>query len=160
LLCDFSRFAWLNSCFSFFIIPSRSSNMPLYPRRVVSQGVCPDSLFFHCSQFKLSFESIKELGSASMMLMHSYKQTNGTCGVFGRFCKVTKKNWMSNKGVVKFWHMNYLFWNLCFQVNLETCIFPWLDSTLQQHFDFGGPIFLILFPMVHGWWAFGGPCTN
>jgi hypothetical protein len=22
------------------------------------------------------------------------------------------------------------------------------------------PSFLILFPKVHGWWAFGGPCTN
>jgi len=30
-----------------------------------SQGVLPDSLFFRCFQFGLTFESIKELGGAS-----------------------------------------------------------------------------------------------
>jgi len=38
---------------------------PLPLQSVTSQGACPDSLFFHCFQFGLTFESIKELGSAS-----------------------------------------------------------------------------------------------
>jgi hypothetical protein len=38
----------------------------------------------------------------TMMSLHSYKQANGACGVFGGFCKVTKKSQMSNKDVVKF----------------------------------------------------------
>jgi hypothetical protein len=47
---------------------------------------------------------------------------------------------MLDKDVTKFWHVNYHFWNSCFQVNLWTCI-PSSNSILQQHFDFGGPIF-------------------
>jgi len=39
---------------------------PLPPQSVASQGVCPDSLFFHCLQFGLTFESIKELGGVSI----------------------------------------------------------------------------------------------
>jgi hypothetical protein len=38
----------------------------------------------------------------TMMSMHICKQANGACGVFGRFCKVTKKSRMSDKDVVKF----------------------------------------------------------
>jgi hypothetical protein len=34
---------WLNFL-SFFLVPSRSSNMPLYPQSVASQGVCPQFL--------------------------------------------------------------------------------------------------------------------
>jgi hypothetical protein len=64
----FCRFAWLNSCLSFFLIPSRSSNMPLYPRNVTNQGTCLGSLFFCCFHFGLSFESIKKLGSTSHFL--------------------------------------------------------------------------------------------
>jgi hypothetical protein len=38
--------------------------MPLYPRNVASLGACLESLLFHCFHFRLSFESIKELGNA------------------------------------------------------------------------------------------------
>jgi len=40
--------------------------MPFYPQSVASQGACPNYLFFRCFQFGLTFESIKELGSASV----------------------------------------------------------------------------------------------
>ncbi len=40
--------------------------MPLYPQSVVNQGTYLDSLFFRCFQFKFTFESIEELGCASL----------------------------------------------------------------------------------------------
>jgi len=52
-------------CLSLFLVPSWSSSMPLYPQSVTSQGTCLNSLLFHCFQFKFTFESIKELESAS-----------------------------------------------------------------------------------------------
>jgi len=55
-------------CLSLFLVPSWSSNMPLYPQSATSQGACLDSLLFHCFHFKLTFESIKELGSASFLV--------------------------------------------------------------------------------------------
>jgi len=39
--------------------------MPLYPQSDTNQGACPESLLFHCFRLRLTFESIKELGSAS-----------------------------------------------------------------------------------------------
>jgi len=53
-------------CLSLFLVPSRSSNMPLYPQGATSQGTCPNSLLLCCFQFILTFESIKELGSVSL----------------------------------------------------------------------------------------------
>ncbi len=35
-------------------------------QNVVSEGVCLDSLLFRCFQFRLTFESIKEFGGASI----------------------------------------------------------------------------------------------
>jgi len=60
----FGRFVWVIDACHFSLSPSQSSNMPFYPQSVASQGVCPNSLLFHCC-FKLTFKSIKELGSAS-----------------------------------------------------------------------------------------------
>jgi hypothetical protein len=34
--------------------------------------------------------------------MHSYKQTHGTCGVFGGFSKATTESRISDKDVAKF----------------------------------------------------------
>jgi hypothetical protein len=65
LLFGLYRSMWVIKHLSFFVIPSRNSNTPLYPQSVASQRTCFDSLFFHCFHFKLIFESIKELGSAS-----------------------------------------------------------------------------------------------
>jgi hypothetical protein len=62
------RFMWVSDCLSFFLVPSQSSNMPLYPQSAVSQKVCPNSLLLRCFHFKLTFESIKELGNASFWL--------------------------------------------------------------------------------------------
>ncbi len=82
------------------------------------------NVFLHCRIFL----RIKPLpnGKAKhiMMSMHRYKQVHGVHGVFEGFSKVKKKSWMLDNDVVEFWHMKYLFWNLCFQVNLWTCIFP------------------------------------
>jgi hypothetical protein len=43
----------------------------MYPQSAASQGTCLDSLLFHCFHFKLTFESIKELGSALTMINRS-----------------------------------------------------------------------------------------
>ncbi len=55
----------MNDCLSFFLVPSRSSSTPLYPQNVASQKTCPNSFLFHYFHLRLTFESIKELGSAS-----------------------------------------------------------------------------------------------
>jgi hypothetical protein len=47
-----------------------SSSTPLYPpQNAMSQGACLDSLFFRCFQFRLTLESIEELGSVSAKVM-------------------------------------------------------------------------------------------
>jgi hypothetical protein len=38
------------------------------PPKCCDQGVCPDSLLFRWFQFRLTFESIKELGSVSLLI--------------------------------------------------------------------------------------------
>ncbi len=58
-----SRFVWVLEAYQFFLVPSRSSNTPLYPWNVTSQRACLDSLLFHCFQFRLTFESLEELGA-------------------------------------------------------------------------------------------------
>jgi hypothetical protein len=124
---------------SIFLIPFRSSNTPFYlevlrakerasipysinfpspiselehallPRSVVSQGVCPNSLLFRCFHLRLTFESIKELGSASHEVLifnhmsspeHVIKDSlvipiYGTPFVFIS-CIVVSKRWMHN----------------------------------------------------------------
>jgi len=39
---------WVIDCLSFFLVPSRNSNMPVYSQSAMSQGTCPDSLLFYC----------------------------------------------------------------------------------------------------------------
>jgi hypothetical protein len=70
LVVWFMHIWWVIKCSSFFLVPSRSFNTPLYPQSVTSQGACPDSLLFCCFHFKFAFESIKELGSASCAFAH------------------------------------------------------------------------------------------
>jgi len=53
--------------------------MPFYPQSVVSQGVCPNSSSFCCFQFRLTFESIKELGSASATIDVENSSTIFSC---------------------------------------------------------------------------------
>jgi len=60
-------------CLSLFLVPSWSSSTPLYPQSAMSQGMCPNSLFFRCFRFRLIYESIKELGSASHSFFESFK---------------------------------------------------------------------------------------
>jgi len=61
----------VSDCLSFFFVPSRSFSMPLYPQSVTSQGACPNSLFFRCFHFRLTFESIKEFESTLKMMNES-----------------------------------------------------------------------------------------
>jgi hypothetical protein len=67
LLFSLCKFVWVSDCLSFFLVPSQSSSTPLYPQSVASQGACPNSLCFRCFHIIFTFESIKELGSASHM---------------------------------------------------------------------------------------------
>jgi hypothetical protein len=69
VLFGLCRSKWVNKCLSFFLVPSRSSNTPLYPQSVANQGACPKSLLFHCFHFRLTSEFIKELGSVSLIVM-------------------------------------------------------------------------------------------
>jgi hypothetical protein len=59
-------FVWVIDCLSFFLVSSQSSSTPLYPQSAMNQGACPNSLLFHCFPFKLTFESIEELGNVSL----------------------------------------------------------------------------------------------
>ncbi len=61
-------------CLSIFLVPSRSSSTPFYPQSVASQRACPNSLFFRCFHFKLTFESIKELGGVLQTLPKDKKK--------------------------------------------------------------------------------------
>jgi hypothetical protein len=68
LMFDFVQVHVSSWCLSFFLVPSWNSSTPFYPQSAANQGACPDSLLFHCFQFILTFESIKELGSTSFAL--------------------------------------------------------------------------------------------
>jgi hypothetical protein len=46
---------------------------PLPYQSAMSQGACLDSLLFHCLQFGFTFESIKELGGLSRIIMFASK---------------------------------------------------------------------------------------
>ncbi len=72
MLFALCRSKWVNKCLSFFLGPSWSSSSPLYPWSVTSQGACLDSLLFHYFHFKLTCESIKELGSTSPLTFGSH----------------------------------------------------------------------------------------
>jgi hypothetical protein len=68
LLFSLCKSVWLINRLSLFLLPSQSSNTPFYPQSVASQGACFDSLLFCCFHFRLSFESIKELGTTSTQI--------------------------------------------------------------------------------------------
>jgi hypothetical protein len=55
-----------NWCLSLFLIPIPELQHALYPQSATSQGACPNSLLFCCFHLRLTFESIKEIGSASL----------------------------------------------------------------------------------------------
>ncbi len=68
MLFGLCKFEWVNKCLSFFLVPFWSSSTPMYPQSAISQGTCPDFLPFQCFHFRLSFESIKEFRSASLLV--------------------------------------------------------------------------------------------
>jgi hypothetical protein len=50
---------------SFFLVPIPKLQHAPLPQSATSEGACPNSLFFCCFHLRLTFESIKEVGSAS-----------------------------------------------------------------------------------------------
>jgi len=68
LLFGLCKFMWVSDCSSFFLIPFRSSNTPLYSQSAANQRACPNSLRFRCFHLRYTFESIKELGRGSFSL--------------------------------------------------------------------------------------------
>jgi hypothetical protein len=60
------RSIWVSKCLSIFLVPSWSSNTPLYPQSVASTRVCPNFLLLWCFHFRFMFESIKEFGNVSL----------------------------------------------------------------------------------------------
>jgi hypothetical protein len=67
------RSVWVNEACQLFLVPSRSSNMPLYPSKVLrarERASTPDSSVVLC--LGLTFESFKELGVCHE---HSFKLT-------------------------------------------------------------------------------------
>jgi hypothetical protein len=67
--------------------------MPIYPQRVVNLGTCFDFLLFRCFHFKLTFESIKDLESTSIVLANFY--------IFNNKC--FKQNFITNVNHVQQW---------------------------------------------------------
>jgi hypothetical protein len=58
---------------------SQSFSMPFYPRNVANQGAYSNSSFFHCVHLGFTFESIKELGSASTTFCQSTRSCMQGC---------------------------------------------------------------------------------
>ncbi len=54
---------WVIKCLSFFLVPSRSSSMPFNPPKCYEQGGMLQLLTLLLFHFRLTFESIKELGT-------------------------------------------------------------------------------------------------
>jgi hypothetical protein len=78
---------WLK-CLSILLVPSRSSSTPLYPQSAMSQGACTNSSLFRCFHFRLTFESIKEVGSTSILKiiiwLHSLDEIKSRCNSINR----------------------------------------------------------------------------
>jgi hypothetical protein len=72
------RFVWVIKCLSFFLVPFRSSSTPLYPQSATNQEACPQLFTFSLFHFRLTFESIKELESASLGHDHFNEKLNNT----------------------------------------------------------------------------------
>jgi hypothetical protein len=64
-----------NWCLSVFLVPSWNSSTPFYPQSAMSQGVCPNFLLFCYFHLRLTFEFIKDIGSASLLLTITYRYT-------------------------------------------------------------------------------------
>jgi len=83
-----------------------------YPQNAASQGTCPNSLLFCCFHFKLTFESIKELGGASIRIIDTFYNQ--------RFKKFLYYHWIQklvhisykiitpNRGKSQLIHMNHI----------------------------------------------------
>ncbi len=66
LLFGFYRSMWIIDLL--VTRPSPHPSTPFYPCSVASQGMCPNSLSFHCFHLGFTIESIKELGSVSSLV--------------------------------------------------------------------------------------------
>jgi len=78
LMFGFAQVQVSSWCLSLFLVPSQSSTTPLYHQSATSQGACPDSLLFCCFLFRLTFESIKELGAHHLLIVAKPKKSTST----------------------------------------------------------------------------------
>jgi hypothetical protein len=80
------RSVWMIEAYQFFLVPSRSSSMPLYNSKVLqTREHAPTSYSFVVFNLRFTFESFKELGTH-----HSYKYTiHGKKGGIVQRCYVT-----------------------------------------------------------------------
>ncbi len=64
----FCRSVWIIEACQFFLVPSRSSSMPLYPSKVLrTRERAPTPSFFCCFQFGIHIWVLQGVGSASIM---------------------------------------------------------------------------------------------
>jgi len=111
---------WVSDWLSFFLVTFRSCSTPFYFQNATSQGTCPNSLLFRCFHFILTFEFIKELGSASVLkcsnvnngIQHSHKSNRipqytllyiywNTTSAFCHYPCFTCTKW----NIFKHWHI-------------------------------------------------------
>jgi hypothetical protein len=125
------------------LLPSPISKLrhALLPQSATSQRTCLDSLLFCCFHFRLTFESIKGLGSASLCYKRlaalvSSKITMQCEGKFGitRFCYKTQQNLGMSQ--VNFFGFIYLF--------LFPLLFVFLFGFFKYSFYFLGMYLFIL----------------
>jgi hypothetical protein len=105
--------------------------MPLYLRSVATQGMCPNSLSFCCFHLRLTFEFIKELGSASM------KMTSIPFHMGSRVMKSMETLSHGLFGIDRSLYSPYFFcrWILCFgilHILSRACKQPRLQDFLTQ----------------------------
>jgi len=56
------RLVWVTKAYQLFLVPSRSSNTPIYPSKCCELGSVLRLLLFRCFLLGLTFEPFKELG--------------------------------------------------------------------------------------------------
>jgi len=88
------RPVWVSEACQLFLVPSRSSNMPLYPSKCCELGSVPRLSFFCYFLLGLTFESFKELGVRHLCLhyFYNYLLHKLWCAclcykILGSFCK-------------------------------------------------------------------------
>ncbi len=116
---------------------SELQHAPLPPQSAINWRVCPDSLLFSYFQFGFTFESIKELGSASHINVPSMiiKENVMTKAIdkmrFTKYNKILVKGTLKTTHIPK--HVHSAFQNIKpISLDTEPCVvcgnwFPYMD---------------------------------